>query len=277
MARKKGAAGGHGAGWFVTFADLMALLMSFFVMLAAMSTQDQKKLQVVAGSMRDAFGVQATSRNAGIIEVDGLPFRPKLKNAEHIRPEDASDITAPTELASKLDGMEIVMADRRFALAVTTLRQALGEMPEIAELSKNIIIQQTREGLNLEIVDQDGRAMFAEGSREPLPRTRRLLEALGPALRKLPNRLKIAGHTATLRGKAGADAVKSAWQLSTERALAVRDLLAGTGIGDDRFHSVVGRADTEPLFPDDPTVAANRRITILLMREEPPLPRGAKP
>src|SRR5665213_2158198 len=79
MARRKDAAhGGH--GWFVTFADLMGLLVSFFVMLVAFSTQDQAKLQVVAGSMRDAFGVQDHVRYSGIIEVLGLPTRPKLKN-----------------------------------------------------------------------------------------------------------------------------------------------------------------------------------------------------
>jgi len=71
MARKKREVhGGH--GWFVTFADLMALLVSFFVMLVAFSTQDQAKLQVVAGSMRDAFGVQDRIRYSGIVEVLGL-------------------------------------------------------------------------------------------------------------------------------------------------------------------------------------------------------------
>jgi flagellar motor protein MotB len=58
MARRKDGGHGGGHGWFVTFADLMGLLVSFFVMLVAFSTQDQVKLQVVAGSMRDAFGVQ---------------------------------------------------------------------------------------------------------------------------------------------------------------------------------------------------------------------------
>ena len=90
MARKRGGAhGGH--GWFVTFADLMALLLSFFVMLLAFSSQDQAKLQIVAGSMRDAFGVQSEARYAGIVESDGLPTRPKLKNVAHISPEEASN------------------------------------------------------------------------------------------------------------------------------------------------------------------------------------------
>ena len=82
MAKKKrgGAHGGH--GWFVTFADLMALLMSFFVMIAAYSTQDQKKLQAVAGSMRDAFGVNKESRFSGIIEKDGMSAADKLQHLE---------------------------------------------------------------------------------------------------------------------------------------------------------------------------------------------------
>ena len=87
MAKKKrgdGHAGGH--GWFVTFADLMGLMMSFFVMLVAFSNQDQTKLKIVAGSMREAFGV-ANARYSGVIETDGLPTRPKLKNIDHIPPE----------------------------------------------------------------------------------------------------------------------------------------------------------------------------------------------
>src|ERR1700751_6013708 len=68
--RKQAHAGGH--GWFVTFADLMGLLVSFFVKLVAFSNQDQKKLQIVAGSMCDAFGVQTNVRYSGVIEVDGL-------------------------------------------------------------------------------------------------------------------------------------------------------------------------------------------------------------
>ena len=80
MAKKKrGEAHSGGHGWYVSFADLMGLMMSFFVMLVAFSNQDQQKLKIVAGSMREAFGVQTEARHTGIIETDGLPTRPKLK------------------------------------------------------------------------------------------------------------------------------------------------------------------------------------------------------
>src|SRR5579883_1785661 len=130
MARRKQAHhGGH--GWFVTFADLMGLLVSFFVMLVAFSNQDQKKLQIVAGSMRDAFGVQTNMRYSGIIEVNGLPTRPKLKNAAHIQPEDASATPTPDEEDRKQNYGTKLQSDRAFALASASLRQALQDMPEL--------------------------------------------------------------------------------------------------------------------------------------------------
>src|SRR3954468_19153353 len=141
MARRKDAGHGGGHGWFVTFADLMALLVAFFVMLVAFSTQDSAKLQVVAGSMRDAFGVQNSIRYSGIIEVDGLPTRPKLKNAAHINPEDASANPSPDDNDRNRAYGARFKEDRQFALASASLRQALQNMPEISEVSKNIMVE----------------------------------------------------------------------------------------------------------------------------------------
>jgi chemotaxis protein MotB len=75
----------------------MGLMMSFFVMLVAFSNQDQQKLKIVAGTMREAFGVQTEARHTGIIESDGLPTRPKLKNTAHIPPEEASNTPTPDQ------------------------------------------------------------------------------------------------------------------------------------------------------------------------------------
>src|SRR5215831_16352360 len=80
MARRKEGGHGGGHGWFVTFADLMGLLVSFFVMLVAFSSQDQKQLQIMAGSMRDAFGVQSERRFSGMREMQGLPKKEKPKS-----------------------------------------------------------------------------------------------------------------------------------------------------------------------------------------------------
>src|SRR6476661_2001351 len=205
MAKKKrgdGHTGGH--GWFVTFADLMGLMMSFFVMLVAFSNQDQQKLKIVAGSMREAFGVQTEARYSGVIESDGLPTRPKLKNVAHIQPEEASNTPTPDERQRNRSNGAKLKIDREFALASASLRQALQDMPELTEVSKHIMFEETSQGLNLEIVDREG---------------------LPPS----------------------------------------------------HIFAVSGKADSQPLFPDDPTLPANRRVTITLMREDPPLPPGLKP
>jgi chemotaxis protein MotB len=272
MAKKRG--GGHGGhGWFVTFADLMALLMSFFVMIAAFSTQDKQKLQIVAGSMREAFGVQQVRYN-GIVEQDGLPTRPALKNVARINPEDASNTPGPTDLERQKEGLKLKQ-DRQFALAAASLRQAMQDMPEISELSKHIMIEETDAGLNIEVVDQEGRSMFPDGAKEPFDRTRRIIEKLAVPLKSLPNRVAITGHTAASRlpPRPG----YGPWELSADRANAVRQILEDVGLPSSHIFAIGGKADSQPLFPDDPHIAANRRVTITLMREAPPLPTGFKP
>jgi chemotaxis protein MotB len=276
MAKKKrGDAHGGGHGWFVTFADLMGLMMSFFVMLVAFSNQDQQKLKIVAGSMRDAFGVQTEARYTGIIESDGLPTRPKLKNTAHISPDEASNTPTPDEQERNRNEGARLKIDREFALASASLRQALQDMPELTEISKHIMFEETKTGLNVEIIDQDGRSMFADGSKVPYERTRRLIEKLAAPLKATPLRVAIVGHTAA--GFVPTRSDYDAFDLSADRANAVRQILEREGLPPAHIFAVSGKADSQPLFPDDPTLSANRRVTITLMREDPPLPPDLKP
>src|ERR1700691_1679472 len=274
MARREKAHGG-GHGWFVTFADLMGRLVSFFFMLVAFSNQDQQKLQIVAGSMRDAFGVQTNVRYSGIIEVDGLPTRPKLKNAAHIQPEDASATPTPDQNDHMRQYGGRFKEDQAFALAAASLRQALQDMPELTESSKHIMVEESKEGLNIEIVDQDGRSMFPEGAKEPYERTRVIIQKLAGPLKATPYRVSITGHTAASHTAPQPD--YGPWNLSADRANVVRQILEEQGFPSVNFYQVAGRADTDPLFPDDPFMAANRRVTITLMREAPPVPPDLQP
>src|SRR5204862_5325653 len=103
-----------------------------------------------------------------------------------------------------------------FALAAASLRQALQDMPELTEISKHVMVEESKEGLNVEIVDQDGRSMFPEGSKEPYERTRRLIEKIAAPLKGTPYRLSISGHTAA--SKTPARPGYGAWELSADRA-----------------------------------------------------------
>ena len=225
--------------------------------------------------MRDAFGVQDKVRYSGIIELMGLPTRPKLKSVANIDPKDAYATPAPDDNDRNRTYGARFKEDRKFALASASLRQALQDMPEISEASKHIMLEETKEGLNIEIIDQDGRSMFADGVKEPFERTRRLIQKLAPSLKAMPFRLSITGHTAV--SKVPPRPGYGPWELSADRANAVRQILAAEGVAAGHFFMVAGKADTEPLFPDNPSLAPNRRVTITLMREEPPIPADLRP
>ena len=72
------------------------------------------------------------------------------------------------------------------------------------------MLEQTPQGLRIQLVDQDGRPMFQQGTTEPMPYTKKLLAAVGQIIDTLPNRVSISGHT----GGNDATATGSAWELS---------------------------------------------------------------
>ena len=149
-------------------------------------------------------------------------------------------------------------------------------MPEIAQASKHIMVEETKQGLNIEIVDQDGRSMFPDGGKEPYERTRKLIEKLAPALKAMPYRVSITGHTASSKvpDKPG----YGAWDLSADRANAVRaDPRSRRACRPATFTRWPARPTPIRLFPDNPYMSPNRRVTITLMREAPPLPADFKP
>jgi chemotaxis protein MotB len=214
-----------------------------------------------------------------VLERDGLPVRQFMKEmSSEPRPLDASHSAERNDKHAK-QGPESNTHDfqraddekpRQYLTAAASLRQALSDMPEVAEVSKHVIFEETDEGLNIRIVDQEGRAMFPEGSKAPYEFTRQILIHLAPALARMPHRLRISGHTAG--GSRWNSGDQSPWDISTGRALSVEQILASAGVNYQRFESIVGRADTDPLFPNEPFLAANRRIDILLLHEAPPLP-----
>ena len=271
--------------WLVTFADLMSLLVCFFVLIISFSIQDKEKLQVVAGSMREAFGVREVARKAGMIEIEGAPIREYVKSVSSIADESKdSDYDSVRQDERSKQGPEANTHDierneirqtKQFALAAASLRQAFEEMPEILEISDNIMIEVTPEGLHIQLIDQDGRSMYPQGSSEPYPRTHRLLAKMVPVLRKLPNRIAVTGHTDASKLYGRSD--YTLWDLSSDRARSARKIMARAGMPHDRFFTIAGKADSDPLFPEDPFLAANRRISILVMTEAPPLPTDMKP
>ncbi|HBK07092.1 MAG TPA: flagellar motor protein MotB [Acetobacteraceae bacterium] len=154
-----------------------------------------------------------------------------------------------------------------FERAAEQIRDAVRADPALAELSKQLAIDMTPDGLRIQILDEVQLPMFPTGSSAPNERARLLIQKIVPVLTKLKGPISIAGHTDAAPFP-GPD--RTNWELSAERANATRRLLVDGGFPDSRLKSVIGDADRDPLLPADPLAAANRRIAILVMREAKP-------
>ena len=282
--RKGGHAGHHGGAWKVAYADFVTAMMAFFLLMWLINTTSPEQKRGIADYFAPASVSQTTSGSGGILGGTGLgdngpksegstPVVSQLAPEAPPNPTDQGKASKSGAAAANSTGASAAAAkaeEDEFKSAAESLRQALQDMPELAELSKQVIVDVTPEGLRIQLVDQEGRSMFDQGSAKPNDRARLLLRAVSKVIGQFHNRITVSGHTSAL---VGADAHASDdWALSAARANAARGVLQEAGVDPDRIYQVSGKANSDPLYPDDPTLPGNRRIAITLLREKPVLP-----
>jgi chemotaxis protein MotB len=271
----------HGGAWKVAYADFVTAMMAFFLLMWLINTTSPQQKRGIADYFAPASVSETTSGSGGILggtslSDDGSNASGSKAVVEAMAPEAPQNVQDPGQSPNTAAGAQSAQQaaqdkadDAALQSAAASLRQAMQNMPELAELSKQVIIDQTPEGLRIQLVDQEGRSMFKEGSAQPNDRARILLRAVAKVVNQLPNRVSISGHTS-----ASPDGAKPPgdWSLSSARADASRGILEGAGVDPDRVYQVAGKAASDPLYPDDPMLPGNRRIAIVLLREAPVLP-----
>jgi chemotaxis protein MotB len=285
---KKAAHAHHGGAWKIAYADFVTAMMAFFLLMWLINTTTPEQKRGIADYFAPASVSETTSGAGGlmggksfssegdrstgtssVVQALGEPLPPgQGERAGNV--DGASNSQAPQISDAQLDQAVAEREQKLFDEAAQSLRQAMQDLPELSELSKNLIIDQTPEGLRIQIVDQEGRPMFPPGAAEPYERTAALLREVAKVIDRLPNRISISGHTdsAAFVSKGG----YSNFELSSDRANASRRILQEAGVPTDRIYQVSGKAGSEPLFPNDPYLVGNRRISIVLLREAPVLP-----
>jgi chemotaxis protein MotB len=153
-----------------------------------------------------------------------------------------------------------------FAKVEAEIKQAIEESPDLKELQKHLVIDQTPEGLRIQIVDRAGKPMFTSGSSRMQKQTRLLLTKITQVVRNLPNKISISGHTDSTPFR-GSRKGYGNWELSSNRALASRRVIVEGGLNLKQISHVSGKEATQPLIKDNPKDARNRRISIVLLRE----------
>ncbi len=281
---KGGGHGHHGGAWKVAYADFVTAMMAFFLLLWLLNATTEEQKQGISNYF-SPVSVSANSSGSGGL-FGGTNFASDGNFSSGNGPDEGSAIVrlppvvqgqaevdfdsdndSPPENLSEEELAELVakQEEEQFEEAAAELRQAIRRVPELAELQDSLIVEQTPEGLRIQLLDQEQVSMFALGSSEPAEETRRLLGLVAEAVKNLPNKLSISGHTDARPFSGGSG--YSNWELSSDRANAARRMLIDSGVEAGRVSQVQGRADTELLLPEEPESPRNRRISIVLLRE----------
>ncbi|HKY17844.1 MAG TPA: flagellar motor protein MotB [Rhizomicrobium sp.] len=279
---KKGGHGGHhGGAWKVAYADFVTAMMAFFLLMWLINTTTPEQKRGIADYFAPQSIAQTVSGSGGVLggkvmgedsahaggaqSVMQKQSPPAPSSTAKALANGAAQGGANADSTSNADARSA--QDSEFSHAAEAIHQAMQDNPDLANLSKQVITEKTPQGLRIQLVDQDGRPMFQPGSNEPMPYARKLLAAVGGIISSLPNRVSISGHASGSDGTSGSN-----WELSASRANQARAVLQSGGLASDRIYEVAGKAGSEPLLPEDPNASANRRLSILLMREAPPIP-----
>ena len=261
--------------WLVSYADMMTLLMVLFIVMFAISQVDSKKFMALKSGLESGFGAPLSMLDGAdaLLDVGGavapdqenLAGRAGDANSDPQKSQSDSKLKAEVNPAAVAD---LVNKTNQAAVKqeVDNLKKAQQELQKAlaaAGMSKEASTRFTERGLAVSIATD--KVTFTSGSATLLPRGRKIIDALAPTLRKLPNRLEIDGHTDS--NPISTAQFPSNWELSGDRASGVLRYLAGAHKIPYSRMSSGGFADTEPVKKGkDPTsMAANRRVEIVVI------------
>jgi chemotaxis protein MotB len=267
---KKAAHGSHGGVWKLAYADFVTAMMAFFLLLWLLNSVTQEQLQGIS----NYFAPVTTSRSqtgSGQVLGGKTVGDPGAAESPTSRATVTQDLPPPKvgtgaeagEGAAEDDGRK-AQEEEQFKDAEQELRKQVESVPALRQLANSLLVDNTPEGLRIQLVDQQGLALFPAGSSEMYLHTRRLLEVVAKVILDMPQKISISGHTDST---GYVDETKfSNWELSSDRANAARRALLGFHVPKERVGLVTGKAYVDPLKPEDPTHPSNRRLTVVLLR-----------
>src|SRR5574343_459599 len=265
---KKGGHAAHGGAWKIAYADFVTAMMAFFLLmwLLGSTTEGDKKgiAEFFQSPLRVAMlGGSGSGDSSSVVRGGGKDLTREtgqVKEGESNAKKSSYTLRALKEEQRKAERARLEQLKQK-------VEDVLGENPRLAALRGQIRLDMTREGLRIQIVDENSRPMFDSGSAVVKPYMRELLRELGAVLTEVPNRLTLEGHTDAQAFSTG-DRGYSNWELSADRANASRRELVAGGLPESRVLRVQGLAASKLLEPDEPRSPINRRISIIVMNRD---------
>ncbi len=289
---KKGAHGGHhGGAWKIAYADFVTAMMAFFLLMWLLNATDEEQKRGIANyfdpvtigeragggegvMMGDSITSKEQSAQSSMSTLSIKESKPQEKGVGGEQETRAQSREETDEEAAAHTADKIAAEEASFKSIKKDIESALKNDPSLKEWLKNLLIEETPEGLRIQIIDQHKKSMFPVGSSQMYDYTKRLLIRVAEIIQKVPNKISISGHTDATPYNAKN---YTNWELSSDRANASRGVLVDNGVDSNRIVSVVGRADREPFIKENPFAPENRRISIMLLRQTPLPPPSKAP
>lgn len=233
---KKTITGHHGGSWKVAYADFLAGMMTFFLLMWLITIMEPKQKAQIAAYFRK-FNIFEKTGISMLMEYykSGKISSSKLKTVTHEIPP--------------------IKGEAEFFKKIIETR--------LKSLKEQVLIEMEKEKkvLRLEIIELLNKPLFISGSAELTPEAKKILGVLAKEIKELPVTIDLEGHTDAVlsrRGKLGN------WELSTARALSAMLELERNGVPSQKIRSVAGYADNFPLFKENPLDPRNRRISLVI-------------
>jgi chemotaxis protein MotB len=247
--------------WIVTFADLMVLLMCFFVLMLSFSEMDAQKFKQMSGSLSNAFGVQtditATDAPKGT-SLEATEFSPGTPDATDL--DEVRQHTVDSELNTLDLGLERRLKELKAQEEVAEEQaQQLREVFRQEIDDGHLVIRRDGAEVVIQLLEKDS---FASGNAELEPGSLGALAKVGQLVARMSGAITVSGHTDNVPVRTGGQ-YRSNWDLSAARAASVAHELLAAGIEPHRL-MVSGHADTQPRVANDTPEhrAQNRRVDI---------------
>lgn len=254
----------HGGSWKVAFADFAVAMMAFFFLMWILNSTNETQKKAIEGYFKDPAGVSQSGGSRYVIDLGGSPQALDANNetrgydSDYVDPEGVLSAAAIESAADKIER-------ERLKDLMAELEQRIEESEAMRPFKNQLLLDITKEGLRIQIIDQSKRPMFDPGGAQLKYYTRDILLELGSFLSGVPNSIKLTGHT---------DAAKYAddddfgnWELSADRANAARRTLVEGGMSLDKVAEVVGLADRALFDEKRPLDPVNRRIALIVLNK----------
>ena len=239
---KKGGHGHHGGAWKLAYADFVTAMMAFFLV-----------MWIIGLDFKTKHGLAEYFNNPGAFKVN-FKASPYMMNLDGKPPAEMSKVEAASRENHNVD---LKSAESLASLLTSTINSE----PRIRDIARRVEIKVTSEGLKIECQEADGGVFFDPGSKELRPEAQRLFQTIAPVLIGSKHKMEIEGHTDSTPLT---DLSYTKWELSADRANAVRRVLYGVGVPQEQIVSVNAKADRMLKRPDTPRAAINNRVTILI-------------